>query len=303
LLAALEKDDDPQIAAALQVITEAHPDVLLLTDFDWDYRGEALSALRKRLAKLGLDYPFSYAPQPNTGIDTGFDIDGNGRLAEPRDAQGYGEFTGQHGMALLSRRPIDASAARDFSSLLWRDLPGSQFASAGLPAGAEAVQRLATTAIWDVPVATGAGRLHLWAYAATTPVFDGPEDRNGLRNSDETAFWMHYLNGDLPQKPAPGAFVILGTSNLDPDQGEGRREVLKALLADPRLQDLKPTAAEAPETNPTATADFGPGIGPLRVEVILPSAELWVSGAGVVWSAAALKASKHRLVWVDLALP
>lgn len=299
VLAALQKGDDPQIAAAVAVIVAAQPDVLLLTDLDWDYRSEALGALQKRLAGQGLDYPFAHAPQPNTGIDTGFDIDGNGRLSEPRDAQGYGQFTGQHGLALLSKRPILADQARDFSGFLWADLPGSQLPQANLPEGAETVQRLASTAFWDVPVQTGAGVLHLWAYAATTPVFDGPEDRNGRRNGDETAFWRHYLNGDLPQAPA-APFVILGLANLDPDRGEGQRAVMRQLLADPRLQDPRPTAPDAPPTHPLATADFGGGVGPLRLDYILPAAGLTVLAAGTIGDP---QAGRHRLVWVDLALP
>ncbi len=61
-----------------------------------------------------------------------------------------------------------------------------------------AVQRLSSVGHWDVPVLLGAGkRLHLLAFAAGPPVFDGPEDRNGKRNHDEVAFWSLYLDGRL----------------------------------------------------------------------------------------------------------
>ncbi|MBZ4022139.1 hypothetical protein CKO11_06660 [Rhodobacter sp. TJ_12] len=302
-LDAIAKRKEDRIEAALEVIASARADILLLTNIDWDFRGETLGALQKRLAGQGLDYPFSYAPQPNTGIETGFDIDGNGRLGTARDAQGYGWFTGQHGMALLSQFPIKAQSARDFSALLWRDLPGNQSAKADLPAGADQVLRLSSTAHWDVPVQTPAGPLHIWAYAATPPVFDGPEDRNGRRNADETRFWLRYLDGNLPQRPAAAPFVLMGLVNLDPDRGEGQRAAVQTLLLDPRLQDPAPTGPGAPVAHPTATADFGGTIGPLRVDYILPAAELTVSGAGVIWSKGAQNAGKHRLVWVDLALP
>ncbi len=303
MLAALAKPEDAQVQAALAVMVQAAADVLLLTDFDWDLRGTALGALQRQLRERGLSYPFVFAPKPNTGFDSGFDLDGNGRLAEPRDAQGYGRFAGQHGMALLSRLPIADDAVRDFSGLLWQDLPQGQIAGAGLPPGAAGVLRLSSTGHWDVPVQTAAGPLHLWAFSATTPVFDGPEDRNGRRNHDEVAFWLRYLNGDLPQPPAPAPFVLMGKANLDPAQGDGQRTAIAALLADPRLQDPRPTAPEAPPQNPAATADFGPGIGPLRVDYVLPSAGLRVVNAGVIWSAGAPFASDHRLVWVDLVLP
>ena len=46
------------------------------------------------------------------------------------DAFGWGKFPGHGGMAILSRLPIDAAAARSFRRLLWRDLP-----SPSLPTG------------------------------------------------------------------------------------------------------------------------------------------------------------------------
>lgn len=300
VLKAIESGRDPQVEAALAVMLEARPDILLLTDIDWDYRAATLGALRRRLGAAGLDYPYFFAPRPNTGLDTGFDIDRNGRLGEPRDAQGYGRFTGQHGMALLSALPI--VAAQDFSAFLWRDLPGNRIAGAELPDGAETVLRLSSTAHWDVAVQTGAGPLHLWAFGATPPVFDGPEDRNGRRNADEIGFWLNYLDGNLPQHPVL-PFVLIGKANVDPVRGAGERGAIAALLSDPRLRDVRPAGAGAPAAAPLATADFGRDIGSLRLDYILPAAGLRVTGAGVNWSQEATKASAHRLVWVDLVLP
>jgi hypothetical protein len=102
------------------------------------------------------------------------------------------------------------------------------------------VQRLATTGFWDVPVVTSAGPLHLLAWHATPPVFDGPEDRNGRRNHDEALFWRLFLEGALPMKPPEGPFVLLGDGNLDPADGDGLREGIAALLAHPALQDPAP---------------------------------------------------------------
>ena len=60
------------------------------------------------------------------------------------------------------------------------------------------------------------------------------------------------------------------------------------------------------------TADWRDDGGPgnLRVDYVLPSAGLAITGSGVFWPApgapladAAVEASDHRLVWVDLALP
>ncbi|MEO9864870.1 MAG: endonuclease/exonuclease/phosphatase family protein, partial [Yoonia sp.] len=85
MLRDLEKGDDAELAAAQAVIAHIDPDVLLLTDFDYDYDSMAL----QRLAML-LDYPHYFAARPNTGVQTSLDLDGNGWFGEARDAQGYG---------------------------------------------------------------------------------------------------------------------------------------------------------------------------------------------------------------------
>ena len=310
----LTKGEDPQLAAVVRVLAVLDADVVLLTNFDYDLGGVALSLLADRLAKAGVDYPHSFALRPNTGTQTGFDVDQNGRLGDPRDAQGYGLFSGQGGMAVLSRLVIDTEGARDYSDFLWRDLPEAMLPE-GTDPGLAAVQRLATTGFWDLPVWTEAGPLHLLAWHATPPVFDGPEDRNGKRNHDEAAFWRHYLDGALPMLPPSGRFVLLGDANLDPADGDGLADGITALLRHPALQDPAPAGThgriEPDHMGPPAldTAIF-PEIGGLRLDYVLPSAGLSVAAAGVLWpptddplAADLLLASRHYPVWVDLVLP
>lgn len=321
LLRDLRRGADPQIAAVISVLLAARPDVLLLTGFDWDHQGTALRAFAAELAGRGLVYDHLYAPRPNSGMPTGLDMDGNGRTGEARDAQGYGRFSGQNGMALLSRLPIERSHSRDFSGFLWRDLPDTLIDGAGLSAPVRKVQRLSSTGHWDVALRLPAGgRLHLWAYAATPPVFDGPEDRNGRRNHDETAFWGRYVEGRLKERPAPGApYVVLGQVALDPDDGEGRPETLRTLLlalGDPRPgspgaeAEAQAQAAGARQGRDPAlaTARYGPPTGNLRLDYVLPAPALEVVQSGVWWPAGpagetAARASRHRLVWVDIRLP
>jgi hypothetical protein len=312
---------DAQVQAVVKVIAKTRPDVLLVTDFDWDLEGHALAAFVAALDAAGIAYPYTYAPAPNTGVETGLDMDGNGRTGEARDAQGYGAFTGQGGMALLSR--VKLGEARDLSGFLWSDLPGAVAPMiAGRPfpsAQAHAAQRLATTGFWDVPVETEGGPIHLLAFAATTPVFDGPEDLNGRRNADEIAFWQRLMDGALPMAAPPRPVVVLGDANLDPQDGDGRRAAIRAMLDDPRLQDPRPASAGgAAAANPGQTGDPAldtadwpdPAPGNLRVDYVLPDARLKVTGAGVFWPApgapmaeVAARASRHHLVWVDLQLP
>ncbi len=285
--------------------------MLLLTAVDYDRGGVALALLADRLAAEGADYPHRFAFRPNTGTQTGFDVDGNGRLNDPRDAQGYGQFSGQGGMAILSRLPFDTANARDHSAFLWRDLPGSL--SPDAPALAQ-VQRLATTGFWDVPVLTRAGPLHLLAWHATPPVFDGPEDRNGKRNHDEAAFWRHYLDGALPMAAPSAAFVLLGDGNLDPADGDGLREGIGALLAHPALQDPQPRGTHdrhepRQRGDPALDTVLYAELGGLRLDYVLPAASLTVTGAGVLWPAPGdpltadlATASRHFPVWIDIDL-
>ncbi|KEO61019.1 hypothetical protein DT23_10675 [Thioclava indica] len=315
LLRDISAGKDPQLKAVREILDHVDPDVLLLMGIDWDYDGRALAALNATLAR---PFPYLYAPQPNAGLPSGVDLDGNGALGEARDAQGYGRFLGQGGMAIVSRLPILTTDTHNFSTLLWRDLPETSVNNAQLSNEALAVQRLSSVGHWDVPVAMPDGQtLHLFAFAATPPVFDGPEDRNGWRNHDEAAFWLRYLDGDLAQAPPNAPFVLLGDFDIDPQDGEGRRAALRALLSDPRLQDASPQsdggklAADADHKGDPSqdTADFN-GPGNLRVDYVLPSARLQVTGAGVMWPApgaplakAAERASRHKLVWVDILAP
>lgn len=67
----------------------------------------------------------------------------------------------------------------------------------GVPSGL-AVLRLSSKSHWDLPDYVGDRVVHVLAAHPTPPVFDGPEDRNGLRNADEIRFWADYVAGPTP---------------------------------------------------------------------------------------------------------
>ncbi|MDT8328740.1 MAG: endonuclease/exonuclease/phosphatase family protein [Roseovarius sp.] len=317
LLRDIRQGSDTQIAAVAKVVARLRPDILVLQKVDYDLDMMALRALRERFAKEGWRLDHLFARRPNSGLATGLDMDGDGRLGGPRDAQGYGDFSGQGGMAILSRHPIDAENAKDFSALLWRDFPGAIMPvvnDAPFPSPeAAAAQRLSYVGHWVVPVVLPSGPLHLMAFHATPPVFDGPEDLNGRRNHDEIRFWQRYLDGGFGPVPK-GPFVVIGDANLDPDKSDGRREAIRALLSDPRLQDPRPMRPQAALSADAArdarlyTAHWpAPGPGGMRVSYVLPAASLRIGDSGVYWppdatpeAEKAATASHHRMVWVDL---
>ncbi len=318
----LTRGDDPQVEAEIAVIAHLDADVLLLTGIDYDYDGAALAALQKRLGAVQVVYPDALALQPNTGIPTWLDLNHDGLLSGPRDAQAYGRFAGQDGMAILSRLPIDRAQIVNLTELLWKDLPGAHLPP-DMTSPETLLQRLSTSGHYVVPVTYAAGRsLKLMVWAATPPMFDGPEDRNGRRNADEAALWLHLLAGDLPQGPdatypPPAApYVLMGEPNTDPADGDGRHEALQALLSSPHLQDPQPKGTsghiDAGQHGDPAldTALVGKTPIGLRLDVILPSIDITVRQAGVMWpadsdpfAATLALASPHRPVWAKLTLP
>ena len=226
LLRNILRGEDPQITAVQGIIGAVDPDVIVLTDFDYDLDGMALAAFVELTG-----YPFQFAALPNAGMPTGLDIDGNKRLGEARDAQGYGRFSGDGGMAILSKMRIQTDAVVDLSATLWRDVDGAILPSVdGAPfpsEAAQAVQRISSASHWILPIVPqDTPPFSLLAWSATPPVFDGPEDRNGLRKRDELRMWANLLDTD-----PPSSFVIAGNANLDPVDGGGLRDAMATFLA------------------------------------------------------------------------
>jgi hypothetical protein len=90
---------------------------------------------------------------------------------------------------------------------------------------------------------------------------------------------------------------------------------VQRLLAHPALQDPGPRGAHGREEpahrgDPALDTALYDRIGGLRVDLLLPSADLRVTAAGVLWPPPddpllpdLAAASRHFPVWVDLALP
>ncbi|MDX1781808.1 MAG: endonuclease/exonuclease/phosphatase family protein [Thalassovita sp.] len=298
---------DPQVQAVTRVLARADADIVVLQGIDFDRGAATLTALRAAIAAAGINYPHLFALRPNSGWQTGLDLDGDGRIGGPRDAQGYGRFAGQGGMAVLSRFPVDRQGVVDLSGLLWSDLDAAEGPSAPDVLGGQAakVQRLSSVGHWVVPVELPDNdRITLLVFHATPPVFDGSEDRNGYRNADELRLWLAYLDGELGT-PLSAPFVIAGDANNDPRRGEGHKTALHSLLNDPRLLDPAPRSAAH-----HADTVLWQVTGPMRVDYLLPSSDLIVRGAGVLWPgtddpflSVVEAASRHRLIWIDVAAP
>jgi endonuclease/exonuclease/phosphatase family metal-dependent hydrolase len=339
----LQTGDDEALKKVAAVIQNVRPDVLLLNEFDWYELDSAVLFIKNYLDKPQFgNEPISYdqalSGAVNTGSDSGLDLNGNGVPGEPEDAWGYGRFPGQYGMMVLSRFPLHLE--RSFRFFKWSDMPdalkplnpdGSDY----YPDAIWQALRLSSKSHWDINISVNDQTVHLLVSHPTPPVFDGPEDRNGMRNHDEIRLWADYLDpgrSDYIYDDAgarggltPGArFVIAGDLNADPLDGDSSSKAIAQLLEHPFVDascvPLSAGAAQASleqggknlqqKGNPAAdTGDFNDQYtGNMRIDYVLPSATLKVVGCGVFWPAQdqpghdLVDVSDHHLVWLDIEL-
>jgi 3-phytase len=321
LLRDLGTPTNVQARNVAEIIQRAKPDVLLVNEFDFDPEGRAAELFQTNYLAISqngaeaITYPYRYSAEVNTGVASGFDLDGNGQVArEPgsrgygNDAFGFGLFPGQYGMVLYSKYPIDREGVRQFGKVLWKAMPGALLPTKpeGSPwysADALGAFRLSSKSHWDIPVKIGGKVVHVLASHPTPPAFDGPEDRNGKRNHDEIRLWADYLSGG--EKAAylgtngPATFVLLGDMNADPVDGGSVPGAIQQLLDHPAVDSsFVPTSRGAAEASslqkgansaqkgkPEAdTADFDDrSVGNLRADYVLPSKDLKVKAGGVFW--------------------
>jgi endonuclease/exonuclease/phosphatase family metal-dependent hydrolase len=389
----LASGQEPHLQQVAEILQRVQADIVVLNEFDYDPDHDAADLFNEQyLAKSWngqqtIQYPYSYRGPVNTGVDSGLDLDGNGKTGEPQDAWGYGSFPGQYGMLVLSRFPIRLEATRTFQHFPWSALPAAQRplnpdGSSFYPDDIWKQLRLSSKSHWDLLIDVNGYDLHFLVHHPTPPVFDGPEDRNGKRNYDENRFWIEYMGrGDrdyiIDDKGGTGGldkgamFVIAGDLNADPMDGDSVSGELKVeknekndekndeknedthdgknedtheldeknedthdgdstagaigqLLAFPPINaTCTPLSSGGREASvvqggknrqqkgdPAAdTSDFSDErTGNLRLDYLLPSANISVRKCGVFWPANGeaghdlVGASDHRLVWLDISL-
>jgi hypothetical protein len=337
LIADLAAPGNAQARTVAEIIQRVAPDLLLVNEFDYVRFDAAADLFRLNYLERGQDtlglgaaapieYPWVFVAPSNTGVASGFDFDNNGVAASEvgdrgygEDALGFGVFPGQYGMAVFSKYPILYDEVRTFQTFLWKDMPGARLPDdAATPQPGDwysaeelDVFRLSSKSFWDVPVLVGGEVVHLLTAHPTPPTFDGPEDRNGLRNADEIRMVADYVTpgaggyiyddaGRYGGLPEGARFVVLGDMNADPFDGDSVDSAILQLLDNPAVDaSLRPASAGGPEQaalqgranaahrgDPAFdTADFADGApGNLRADYALPSEDgLAPRAAGVFW--------------------
>lgn len=341
-----------QAAAVAEIIQRSRPDVLLINEFDYiegpvtgndltdAFQDNYLGVSQNGQATIHYDHVF-VAPS-NTGVFSGFDLNNNGAIVSTPlergygdDSLGFGEFEGKFGMAVFSRHPIDHAAARTFQNFKWADMPGALLPIypdswpvpelRGEPWFTDdelTVLPLSSKSHWDIPIQIGASTVHFLVSHPTPPVFDGAEDRNGRRNSDEIRLWADYVtpgaggyiydDNHVSGGLAPGSkFVIAGDQNSDPIDGDSVVGSIQQLLDSPRINTtVTPASLGGPawaeiqglenddqlgnpafdtadfcDITPVSEPPFPPCSGPgnLRADYVLPSRNLRITDSAVFW--------------------
>jgi hypothetical protein len=361
-LAAPGSDAAADLRDIATIIQHQRPNVLQLGEFDFSGAVDGTDAyaaadrFRADFLEVGQDeqdpivYPYAYVAPVNTGVASGFDLNRDGQVGGPDDAWGFGFFEGQYGMLVLSQYPIVTEEVRTFQDFRWADMPGAL-----LPGDPETDEDgdwysdeildefpLSSKSHWDVPVRIGDRVVHTLNAHPTPPAFDGPEQRNVLRNHDEVRLWADYLSpatsgyiyddeelaNEVDEEEFAGgldedaSFVVLGDYNDDPCDGDGigigqlldhprvNTSITPASLGgieQARLQGGSNLEHDCPPEHDTA--DFGDPPGNLRVDYALPSVDLEIADAGVFWPLVddpwyeVVDTSDHRMVWVDVEVP
>ena len=341
----LSAPGNAQANAVAEIIQRVRPEILLINEFDYyaptaaHPDGPLVDAFRDNYLAIGLngaqpiDYPYSFVAPSNTGVSSGFDLNNNGVTDTTPgdnpygdDSLGFGVFEGQFGMVVYSQHPILADDVRTFQHFLWKDMPGALLPDdPATPALSDwynaqelAIFPLSSKSHWDVPIDVDGTTVHFLVSHPTPPVFDGPEDRNGTRNSDEIRLWADYITpgptsdyiyddaGTFGGLKPGSAFVIAGDQNSDPLDGDSIPGSIQQLL-DHRLVNTSVTPSseggahyadvqnflnDSHESDPHHdTADFCDtpafppcsGPGNLRADYVLPRKSLKIVDAQVFW--------------------
>jgi len=198
---------------------------------------------------------------------------------------------------------------------------------------AKDIFRLSSKNHIDIPIQAPGGNIHAIIAHPTPPVFDGDEDRNGLRNYDEIRLIADYISG--PESSAyiyddnghvgglgPESYVIMGDMNADPIDGDSYRNAITQItdhsrtrvkagqeIHIPQSTGSKENAEKTPNRNNKGPKGTDTSVWGLRIDYVLPSNDLKPTGGGVFWPSVDSPdyylvkddaSSDHFLVWLDI---
>ncbi len=361
-----------RIAATLQQI---RPDILLLCEFDHQADDRGYSSIdlflseycgTEQLGQKAIDYPYRYLAPSNTGTTLATALTGKSEPRLPEDGVGFGCYPGHFNFVLLSKYPIKEDEVMSWRQLAWANKEDHSMPSNYYVEAIANELKLSSKNHIKLPLDINGQQLNLVYCHPTPPVFDGEEQRNFRRNSDEIKLLVDILdnadylrqyeqeqvgyieiiedeNNRYPskhneKKPQPdlvdGPFVILGDLNNDVLDGDGDKAAMTRLLKHSRIHHECANGRLRPKSRGgffyhlvlkrrgierKGKPAYWTHLNGLRLDYVLPSAELHVVNSGVFWPEKKelyrewLEDSKHRqkeaaytdhrMVWVDVVMP
>ena len=259
-----------QIRNIAAIIQKNRPDVLLINEFNNDGNGseETMKLFQDNYLKHSqslngpdggdmqepIEYPYYESYATNTGLQSGMDLDNDGKTDtnSPDDAYGFGYYHGHYAFGLMSKYEIDKANTRTFQNFLWKDMRDEndklveipKITTDKKPDGTKyklpdkmnigdnwytdeewAKLRLSSKNHVDVPLKVGGQTIHLLLSHPTPPAFDTVTEKNRIRNGHEILFWKHYIENkdwiydDNGKKGGIDGknekFIIMGDLNAD----------------------------------------------------------------------------------------
>ena len=346
--------DYRQAQKVAEIIQRSNPDILLLNEIDGNDSGAAVEAFKTGYLEVAqadgveaVTYDHVYYSECNTGLvvtEIEADFNNDDVLGGPDDRYGFGNYNGQYCMAIFSKYEIDTAQTRTFQKFLWKDMPEAQQpvldGTNWYSAEEWNIFRLSSKTHIDLPINVNGTTVHVLASHPTPPVFDGKEDRNGLRNFDEIRLWADYIDpastylyDDMGTADVTLAentrFVIMGDENASSVEGDAAEvsgvtainQLLDSPLVNPNMAEdsdvfqVPTSAAGAANRTSSVYASTHTAGWAMRADYVLPSAYgLKVAQGGVFWPQASddlhylvtatgegdVESSDHRMVWMDL---
>lgn len=328
----------PQARVLAETVQVNAPDVLVLTGLSYDEHQQIAATVndeylaRGQNGQTGIKYSHVFTAPTNSGIESGADLDGDGRVGGPNDALGYGQYAGDRGMAVFSTYPIAEDEVRTFQEFLWQDMPENSIPEEEFSDLERSVMRLPGTSLWDIPLKVPGDTDHVHLVATDLNSPPGPAESDIARSEDQrrmlaefvsgTSWYLYDDDGAYGGLESGDSFVVAG-SLADAQElqtwPEDQVPELSSLLEGDTIQDPGPEAVTdepLPQrrdatADPQATHGLTGGTA-VRSSYVLPAAALDIDRSGVFWPAegefgyklvdpADPASPTGRLVWLDIA--
>ena len=111
LLDDLTTADNVQASNVAETIQRVDPDIILINEFDYEANAAAVDLFRTNYLEVPhngaqpVSYPYSWSGSVNTGVPSGYDLDGDGSTTSPSGCLGLRQVSGPVRLRCLLQVP------------------------------------------------------------------------------------------------------------------------------------------------------------------------------------------------------